>query len=76
MQQLVNLAKDHALLTGKNYVTLEDLPMIVMVALSTVPMERVTIFDILLANNGILTTNEVTKFLNVSKPTALRTMTD
>jgi predicted transcriptional regulator len=50
--------------------------MIVRVVLSTAPMERVTIFDILLANNGILTTNQVTEFLNVSKPTALRTMTE
>jgi Mn-dependent DtxR family transcriptional regulator len=30
----------------------------------------------LLANNGILTTNQVTEFLGVSKPTALRTMTE
>jgi predicted transcriptional regulator len=76
MQQLVNLAKGHALLTGRNYVTIDDLPMIIKVVLSTAPMERVTIFDILLANNGILTTNQVTEFLNVSKPTALRTMTE
>jgi hypothetical protein len=38
--------------------------------------QRVVIFDILLANNGILTTNQVTEFLGVSKPTALRTMTE
>jgi hypothetical protein len=76
MQQLVNLAKGHALLTGRNYVTLEDLPMIIKVVLSTAPMERVTVFDILLANGGILTTNQVTEFLGISKPTALRTMTE
>ncbi|HJT49341.1 MAG TPA: hypothetical protein VJ729_14245 [Nitrososphaeraceae archaeon] len=76
MQQLVNLAKGHALQTGRNYVTIDDLPMIIKVVLSTAPMERVTIFDILLANNGILTTHQVTEFLNVSKPTALRTMTE
>ena len=52
MQQLVNLAKGHALLTGRNYVTIEDLPMTVKVVLSTAPTERVTIFDILLLIMG------------------------
>ncbi|HEY7079590.1 MAG TPA: DeoR family transcriptional regulator [Nitrososphaeraceae archaeon] len=76
MQQLVNLARGHALLTGRNYVTIQDLPMIIKVVLSTAPIERVTIFDILLAKNGILTVNEITAFLNVSEPTARRTMTE
>ncbi|MFL6359725.1 MAG: hypothetical protein ACJ72V_10350 [Nitrososphaeraceae archaeon] len=76
MQQLVNLAKGHSLLTGRNYVTIDDLPMIVKVVLSTAPMERVSIFDTLLACNGSLTTNQITEFLDVSKPTALRTMTE
>jgi hypothetical protein len=76
MQQLANLAKGHALLTGRNYVTVEDLPLIVKVVLSTAPMERVSIFDTLLACNGSLTTNQITEFLDVSKPTALRTMTE
>ena len=44
MQQLANFAKGYALLTGRNYVTIEDLPMIVKVVLSTAPIERVTIF--------------------------------
>jgi DNA-binding transcriptional ArsR family regulator len=50
--------------------------MIVKVVLSTAPMERVSIFDTLLACNGSLTTNQITEFLDVSKPTALRTMTE
>jgi Mn-dependent DtxR family transcriptional regulator len=50
--------------------------MIVKVVLSTAPMERVSIFDTLLAYNGSLTTNQITEFLDVSKPTALRTMTE
>jgi predicted transcriptional regulator len=76
MQQLVNLAKGHALLTGRNYVTNDDLPLVIKVVLSTAPIERVTIFDILLANGGILTVNQITDFLNVSEPTARRTMTE
>lgn len=39
MQQLVNLAKGHALLSGRNYVTTDDIPMIVKVVLSTAPIE-------------------------------------
>jgi predicted transcriptional regulator len=74
MQQLANLAKGHSLLTGKNYVTTGDLPMIIKVVLSTAPIERVTIFDVLLANSGILTVNQITDCLNVSEPTARRTM--
>jgi hypothetical protein len=76
MQQLVNLAKGHALLTARNYVTADDLPLIIKVVLSTAPIERVTIFDILLGNNGILTVNQITESLNVSEPTARRTMTE
>jgi DNA-binding transcriptional ArsR family regulator len=76
MQQLVNLARGHALLTGRNYVKKEDLPMIIRVVLSTAPIERVTIFDVLLAHNGCLTVNQITESLNVSEPTARRTMTE
>jgi hypothetical protein len=39
-------------------------------------MERVSIFDVLFANNGILTVNQITEYLNVSGPTARRTMTE
>jgi hypothetical protein len=75
MQQLVNLARGHAMLTGRNYITSEeDLPMIVKVVLSTAPIERVTIFDILLANNGVLNVNQITQSLRVSEHTAQRTM--
>jgi DNA-binding transcriptional ArsR family regulator len=76
MQQLVNLARGHALSMGRNYVTTEDLPMIIRVVLSTAPIERVTIFDVLLAHNGCLTVNQITESLNVSEPTARRTMTE
>jgi len=76
MLQLVNLARGHALLTGRNYVTTDDLRLIIKVVLSTAPLERVTIFDLLLANNGRLNVNQITDFLNVSEPTARRTMTE
>jgi predicted transcriptional regulator len=76
IRHLVNLVRGHALLTGRNYVTIEDLPLIVKVVLSTAPIERVIIFDFLLANNGILTVNQITEYLNISEPTSRRTMTE
>jgi DNA-binding transcriptional ArsR family regulator len=74
IQQLANLAKGHALSRGRNYITMEDVPLIVKVVLSTASKERVTIFDLLLANVGKLTTSQITEFLNTSPPTARRTM--
>jgi DNA-binding transcriptional ArsR family regulator len=76
MLQLANLARGHALLTGRNYATVRDIPLIIKVVLSTAPLERVSIFDILLANKGILSVNQITEYLNVSEPTARRTMTE
>jgi predicted transcriptional regulator len=74
MRQLVNLARGHALLTGRNCVTIDDLPMVIKVVLSTAPIERVTMFDILLANNGVLNVNQITQSLDVSEHTARKTM--
>jgi len=74
--QLINLARGHALSVGRNYITVEDIPIIIETVLSTAPLERVVIFDILLAHNGTLTTSEICESMNVSKNTALRTMTE
>ena len=61
--------------TGRNYITSEDdLPMIVKVVLSTAPIERVTIFDLLLAHEGVLNVNEITQSLRLGAPTARKTM--
>jgi len=73
---LSNLARGHALLTGRNYITLDDIPMIIKTALDTAQIERVSLFSLLIANNGTLTTNQILESLNVSKSTALRTMAE
>jgi hypothetical protein len=44
--------------------------------ISTCSLARATIFDILIQNGGVLSTSQITDFLNVSRPTALRTMTE
>lgn len=77
IQQLVNLSRGHALSQGRNYITMQDVPLIIKVVLSSAAsIARVTIFDLLLASGGKLTTSKIEEFLNVSKPTALRTMTE
>jgi hypothetical protein len=74
--QLRNLARGHALSQGRNYITTEDIPLIVKVVLSTASVERVVIFNLLLAHRGRLTTSIITDSLNTTTPTALRTMTE
>lgn len=73
---LYNLARGHALLTGRNNITLEDIPMIIKTALNTAPIERVSLFSLLIANNGKLTTTQILQSLNVARKTALRTMAE
>jgi hypothetical protein len=76
MVQLKNLARGHALSLGRNYITVDDIPIVVKVVLSTAVIERVSIFDLLLANKGKLTTSLITAALNTSNPTAKRTMAE
>jgi hypothetical protein len=76
MTQLLNLAKGHALSQGKNYITLEDIPLLIKVVLSTASIERVMVFDLLLAHNGTITKSQLVNSLQMSPPTALRTMAE
>ena len=74
--QLTNLARGHALSQGRDYITLVDIPIIANVVLSTASIERVTIFQLLISNNGNLSTQQIVEGLNTTKPTALKTMTE
>jgi hypothetical protein len=74
MIQLYNLARGHALSQGRNSITLDDIPLVVKVVLSTASIERVTIFDLLLAHKGKMTTSQIANSLNISNPTTHRTM--
>jgi hypothetical protein len=73
---LSNLARGHALSKGVKYITMDDVPLVINTVLSTASTERVRIFEILIANKGTLTTSQICDFLNTTKPTALRTMTE
>ena len=43
--QLYNLARGHALSNGRNFVTLDDISIVIKVVLSTGPVERVSVLD-------------------------------
>ena len=73
---LLNLAKGHALLEGRNYISIEDIPILVQTVLSTAPKERVMVFNLLLNTKGEVASSEIDLYLNMSRPTALKTMTE
>ena len=76
MTQLFSFAKGHALSQGRNYLTMEDIPLLIKVVLSTASIERVMVFDLLLAHNGTITTSQMVKSLGIAKSTALKTMAE
>lgn len=48
IQQLTNLARGHALSQGRNYITQDDIPMIINVVLSTASKERVIFLSLIM----------------------------
>lgn len=60
---------------GRNYITLDDVPIVVKIVLSTASVERVAILDLLLCKKGIVTLSKIAKVLPMSKSTALKAMT-
>lgn len=74
IRALYNLAKGHALITGCNYITLADIPIVVKTVLSTAMIERVALLFFLIDNGGKASTIDITHALHVTGPTARRTM--
>lgn len=71
---LRNIAIGHAISQGRDSINLTDVPIAIKVALSTAPIRRVKVLDLLLAKGGEVTTSEITAELKVSQPIARRTM--
>ncbi|MGH9987459.1 MAG: hypothetical protein ACRD8W_26240, partial [Nitrososphaeraceae archaeon] len=72
---LFNLAKGHALLTGRNYITMEDVPIVVKTVLSTAQIDRVGLLYLLIEHgSGGLSTDHIMDSLHIARSTALRTM--
>ena len=76
MTQLRNLGRAHALSQGRNYLTLEDMPLLIKIVFSTASMERVRVFELLRENNGQLTTSQIASSLNITNNTAKKTMAE
>ena len=74
--QLRNLARAHALIQGRTWITVEDLPLPIKVVLSTASIDRVNIFDLLIAHKGNLTTSIIKDSLNTNHHTAHRIMAE
>jgi predicted transcriptional regulator len=74
--QLRNLTLGHALISGRNYITLDDIPILIKVVLSTSSIDRVKVLDLLLRYNGQPSTSQFTKKIDTSSNTAKRTMTE
>lgn len=75
-QQLYNLAKGHAMIYGRNFVTMTDVPLLIKVVLSTAPIARVAVFELLLAHGGTLRTADIENALGISPHTVRKTMTE
>ena len=71
---LSNLARGRALVSGRNYITLDDVRLVIKTAMDSAQVERVSLFSLLMANKGRLTTNQMLESLNMARKTALRTM--
>lgn len=76
MTQLRNLARGHALSQGRNYITMEDMSILIKTVFSTASLERVRIFELLLEAKGKLSTSQIVESLRISNKTAKRTMAE
>ena len=72
--QLRNLALANAISQGRNYLTKEDAQLIIRVCFSTTKIYRAKMLNLLLENNGELTTSQIVSGLDISRPHALQTM--
>lgn len=69
---LRNLAIGHAISQGRDSINLQDIPIVVKVALSTTTAPRAKVFDLLIKNSRELNTSDITSHLKMSNPTARR----
>ena len=74
MNTLYNLTRGHALLYGRDHIVSEDLEIILHVALSSIPKDRMNILKLLIQKKRGVNTFEIEDQLRVSKPTALKEM--
>jgi len=71
---LINFARGHALINGRNYLHSDDLELIKRICMSSMPYDRHKFLQLILKHEGRLTTAVVEQELNCSQDVALRTM--
>jgi len=71
---LINFARGHALINGRDYLHSEDLELVKRICMSSMPYDRHKILQLLLRHEGRLTTQVIENELHCSQDTALRTM--
>jgi hypothetical protein len=77
VEVLKNLARGHALITGRNFISMEDISIVVKTVLSTARVERVKAFIAMLdSTEGWISVSQMMDALNVSRSTAHRWMTE
>ena len=73
-QLFYNLARGHALVCGRTQVAQTDLKAIIELCTDGAPSGRARLFRKLVEHGGTMTTSEIERELNCSKPTALKEM--
>ena len=73
-QALYNLARGHAIVCGRTRLADIDIGYVIQVALSSGPLERVKLFNLLIAHDGQLETQTIMDSLGFSRPTSLNLM--
>jgi len=73
-QVLYNLARGHALVCGRNYITPDDLDVVIPVVFSTAPTPRPRLLQLLVENAGYLKTNQIVSSLQCVDRTAHKEM--
>ena len=73
-QLFYNLARGHALVSGRIQIAQEDLGGIIELCVDGAPSGRAKLFRKLIENGGTMTTSLIERELNCSKPTALKEM--
>lgn len=69
-----NLCRGHAVVTERKQINIDDLRLIVELAIDSAPTTRARLFRKLIDQGGKMTTSQVEKSLDCSKPTALKEM--
>ncbi len=73
-QLLYNYCRGHAVAMNRTYVTEDDIPLLLRLALDSAPGQRAPLFQELLRKGGEMRTGDVESFLKCSNPTALKEM--